>query len=57
MGEDVAALKLVQSVEGNTRHYVEILSRAIDDTMPEPVANPSYVMPNLRSGWRGWPLN
>ncbi|KAK4173646.1 putative DNA replication licensing factor [Triangularia setosa] len=29
-------LKLVESVEKNTKHYVEILSRAIDKLMPQP---------------------
>jgi DNA replication licensing factor MCM7 len=29
-------LKLVQSVETNTKHYVEILSRAVDKVMPQP---------------------
>lgn len=43
MGEDVAALKLVQSIEANTKHYVEILSRAIDDCMPEPTSDVTYV--------------
>lgn len=35
-------LKLVSSIEENTKHYVEILSRAIDDCMPEPSADPTY---------------
>lgn len=29
-------LKLVESVEKNTKHYVEILSRAVDKLMPQP---------------------
>ncbi|KAK4659032.1 Mini-chromosome maintenance protein 7 [Podospora pseudocomata] len=29
-------LKLVESIEKNTKHYVEILSRAIDKLMPQP---------------------
>ncbi|KAF3762564.1 MCM-domain-containing protein [Cryphonectria parasitica EP155] len=41
-GEDVAPLKLVQSIEGNAKHYVEILSRAIDESMPEPSADPTF---------------
>lgn len=45
MGEEVAALKLVQSIEANTKHYVEILARAVDDCMPEPSADPTYVKP------------
>ena len=43
MGEDVAALKLVKSIEENTKHYVEILSRAIDDCMPAPTSEVTYV--------------
>lgn len=38
-----AELKLVQSIEVNTKHYVEILSRAIDDCMPEPSEEIKYV--------------
>lgn len=49
MGEEAAALNLVQSIEVNTKHYVEILSRAIDDCMPEPNADPTYVVPQIRS--------
>lgn len=29
-------LKLVESVENNTKHYVELFSRAIDKKMPNP---------------------
>lgn len=46
MGEEVSALKLVQSIEGNAKHYVEILSRAIDDCMPEPNSDVTYVTSN-----------
>lgn len=42
MGDDVAALKLVKSIEVNTKHYVELLSRAIDECMPEPAADTTY---------------
>ncbi|ROV97225.1 hypothetical protein VSDG_04736 [Cytospora chrysosperma] len=42
MGEEVSALKLVQSIEGNTKHYVEIFSRAIDDCMPEPNSDVTF---------------
>lgn len=44
MGEEVAALKLVESIEVNTRHYVEILARAVDECMPEPSSDPTYAM-------------
>lgn len=45
VGDDVAALKLVKSIEVNTKHYVEILSRAIDECMPEPAADTTYSSP------------
>jgi len=35
-------LNLVESVEKNTKHYVEILSRAVDDLMPAPSNNVSF---------------
>ncbi|EJT75478.1 DNA replication licensing factor mcm7 [Gaeumannomyces tritici R3-111a-1] len=35
-------LKLVQSVETNTKHYVDIVSRAVDKMMPEPSADVSF---------------
>lgn len=37
-------LKLVQSIEVNTKHYVEILSRAIDKQMPRPSQDITYVL-------------
>ncbi|ROW02045.1 hypothetical protein VPNG_07661 [Cytospora leucostoma] len=42
MGEEVSALKLAQSIECNTKHYVEILSRAVDECMPEPNADVTF---------------
>lgn len=47
VGDDVAALKLVQSIEVNTKHYIELLSRAIDECMPPPAAEPTYTSPKL----------
>ena len=35
-------LKLVEWVEQNTRHYVEILSRAVDKLMPQPNENVTF---------------
>ncbi|KAK0731800.1 MCM2/3/5 family-domain-containing protein [Lasiosphaeris hirsuta] len=35
-------LKLVENVESNTKHYVEILSRAIDKLMPQPTNNVTF---------------
>ncbi|KAK3329751.1 MCM2/3/5 family-domain-containing protein [Apodospora peruviana] len=35
-------LKLVESVEKNTKHYVEILSRAVDKLMPAPSSNVTF---------------
>lgn len=45
VGDDVAALKLVQNVEVNTKHYVELLSRAVDECMPEPSSDTTYTSP------------
>ncbi|KAM7205475.1 DNA replication licensing factor mcm7 [Naviculisporaceae sp. PSN 640] len=39
---DFEGLKLVESVEKNTKHYVEILSRAVDKLMPPPSENISF---------------
>ncbi|KAK6842063.1 DNA replication licensing factor mcm7 [Apiospora arundinis] len=35
-------LKLVESIEANTKHYVEILSRAIDKKMPAPTSGTTF---------------
>ncbi|KAI0854335.1 DNA replication licensing factor mcm7 [Daldinia vernicosa] len=35
-------LKLVESIEANTKHYVEILSRAIDKKMPPPTTGITF---------------
>ena len=35
-------LKLVESIEANTKHYVEILSRAIDNKMPDPTTGVNF---------------
>ncbi|KAI1502432.1 DNA replication licensing factor mcm7 [Biscogniauxia marginata] len=35
-------LKLVDSIEANTKHYVEILSRAIDKKMPAPTTGVTF---------------
>ncbi|KAI8964838.1 DNA replication licensing factor mcm7 [Daldinia sp. FL1419] len=35
-------LKLVESIEANTKHYVEILSRAIDKKMPAPTTGVTF---------------
>lgn len=48
VGDDVAALKLVQNVEINTKHYVELLSRAVDECMPEPSSDTTYTSPRRK---------
>ncbi|EFW99975.1 DNA replication licensing factor [Grosmannia clavigera kw1407] len=41
--EDVGQeLKLTQSIEGNTKHYVELLSKAVDELLPEPSTDVSF---------------
>ena len=34
MSED-DSLKLVESIEGNAKHYLDIVSRAVDNIMPK----------------------
>lgn len=36
-----SGLKLTKSIEINTKHYVEILSQAVDELLPEPSADVS----------------
>ncbi|KAI9752925.1 MAG: Mcm2-7 hexameric complex component [Chaenotheca gracillima] len=36
------SLRLVASIEKNTKHYLEILSRAVDKVMPEPTTELSF---------------
>ncbi|KAH7034803.1 DNA replication licensing factor mcm7 [Microdochium trichocladiopsis] len=36
------ALKLVESIENNTKHYVEVVSRAIDSKIPPPAAGVTF---------------
>lgn len=42
LGDD-AALKLVESVECNAKHYVDIISQAVDKVMPKETQEISYV--------------
>lgn len=42
LGNDVS-LKLVESVERNAKHYVDILSQAVDKVMPKETQEISYV--------------
>jgi hypothetical protein len=37
--------RLVDSIEMNTKHYVEIMSRAVDAVMPEPDSDITLVHP------------
>ena len=41
-------MKLVESIETNTKHYVEIVSRAVDNLLPPPNVEITYANP-LRS--------
>lgn len=36
------SMQLVDSIEMNTKHYVEIMSRAIDNVMPQPSEEVKY---------------
>ncbi|KAF3016185.1 Mcm2-7 hexameric complex component [Neopestalotiopsis sp. 37M] len=40
--DEARTLKLVESIEGNTKHYVELISRAIDNKMPPPATGVSF---------------
>jgi DNA replication licensing factor MCM7 len=35
-------MKLVDSIEMNTKHYVEIMARAVDNVMPQPSEEVKY---------------
>lgn len=42
------SMRLVDSIEMNTKHYVEIMSRAVDKVMPSPSTEVRYVIyPNI----------
>ncbi|KAF2842945.1 MCM-domain-containing protein [Patellaria atrata CBS 101060] len=40
--DELRPLKLVESIETNAHHYIEIMSRAVDKVMPEPQSEPNY---------------
>ncbi|KAK6084230.1 DNA replication licensing factor mcm7-like protein [Seiridium cupressi] len=40
--EEAQVLNLVESIETNTKHYVEIISRAIDNKMPAPTTGVTF---------------
>lgn len=42
-------MRLVDSIETNTKHYVEIMSRAVDNVMPAPSTDVKYVILKLGS--------
>src|ERR1700761_6892027 len=42
LGDEGANLGLVSSIEKNANHYIEILSRAVDNVMPEPQQDLSF---------------
>lgn len=39
-GED---LKLVESIEKNTKRYIDVISQAVDDVMPRETKDVTYV--------------
>lgn len=45
LGEDSPNLRLVESVEKNAHHYIDLFSRAVDKVMPEPTSEPTYDSP------------
>lgn len=40
LSDEEQSLKLVESIETNAYHYIEILSRAVDKVMPQPRTDP-----------------
>ena len=42
LSREERSLKLVDSIEKNAHHYIEILSRAVDRVMPEPNVDPTF---------------
>lgn len=40
--EEEEPLRLVYSIEMNTKHYVDIMSRAVDNVMPQPSLDVRY---------------
>jgi DNA replication licensing factor MCM7 len=40
--DGVQTLNLVSSIEKNAHHYIEILSRAVDEALPEPTRDPNF---------------
>ncbi len=35
LGDELGSLRLVESIERNTKHYVDIFSDAVDSVMPK----------------------
>lgn len=42
ISDDEHNYKLVESIERNAHHYLEIFSRAVDKVLPQPTAEPKY---------------
>lgn len=40
LSDEEQSLKIVESIETNAHHYIEILSRAVDKVMPQPRTDP-----------------
>ena len=47
--DDEHNYKLIQSIERNAHHYIELFSRAVDKVMPQPSRELKYVFPILPS--------
>lgn len=46
-------MKLVDSIEMNTKHYVEIMARAVDNIMPQPSEEVKYEYLHVHKWERG----
>ena len=47
--DDEHQYKLIESIERNAHHYIEIFSRAVDKVLPPPTREPKYASQHLPS--------
>lgn len=50
------SLRLVDSIERNAKHYIDVLSQAVDKVMPKETKEITYEMPfgfyGMTKGWQ-----
>jgi hypothetical protein len=47
--DDEHQFKLIESIERNAHHYIEVFSRAVDKVLPPPSREPKYEIHNVAS--------